>query len=426
MNAGRLKIHKPIFYSHPRLESSIRKSVTFIATAVILFAGCSSEQPTAEYPHPERDPFSKLMFSGVDPREIDFETLPAVDGEHAVVSKGDETWHYRLHPYLVFFEDRYWCMWSHGPIVEDKPTQHIRYATSQDGLKWTDPKILVGPSDQEGFRHIARGFWLRGDGKLRALASHDEALKDGKTHFFGVSLDLRSYLWDPASQSWKFEGIVFDNAINNFPPKRLPGGEWMMTRRDSNRALSFLRGGEPSIGVWEVVPYSIKDRPDGLKPEEPYWYEISGGDLVALSRDNSRSGWLLRSFSTDAGRSWTSPVRTNFPDATSKFNVLKVSRGFYVMVNNANPAFRNPLCISVSRDGLVFSSLRKLPIPSSIDGVAWESGTMYSIKYSDAKYDSLQYPHVIEQDGSLLIAFSRKKQTVEALRVSLDGIEELL
>ena len=40
----------------------------------------------------------------------------------------------------------------------------------------------------------------------------DEALKDGKTHFFGESLDLRSYVWDSASQGWRFEGIVFDNA----------------------------------------------------------------------------------------------------------------------------------------------------------------------------------------------------------------------
>lgn len=422
MSTELLKMHKAMCFCQSAKEGSIRKLTTFLLVIVVLSAGCSSEQDTANYPHPKNNPFSERMYSGGDPEAIDFENLPVIEGAHGVVSKGDATWHYRLHTYLVFFEDRYWCMWSHGPIVEDKPTQHIRYATSQDGLNWTEPKMLVGPSDRAGFRYIARGFWLRGDGKLRALASHDEALKDGKTHFFGESLDLRSYLWDQRSQSWQLEGIVFDDTINNFPPKQLPNGKWMMTRRDSNRTVSFLIGGEPSIEDWEVVPYSIKDRPDGMQPEEPYWYEITGGDLVALSRDNSRSGWLLRSYSTDEGRSWTAPVRTNFPDATSKFNVLKVSRGFYVLVNNANPARRNPLCISVSRDGLVYSSLHRLPIPSSIDGVVWETESTYS----STKYDSYQYPHVIEQDGNLLIAFSRKKQTVEVIIVSLDEIEELL
>lgn len=409
-------------FPHALSVACIRIPTTLLTAAILLLIGSSCRKESAEYPHPEKNPFSVHMYAGSRPEAIDFDTLPEVKGDHAVVSRGDETWHYRLHTYLVYFEGRYWCMWSHGPIVEDKPTQHIRYATSSDGLRWTQPEILVGPSSEEGFRHIARGFWLRGDGKLRALASHDEALKDGKTHFFGESLDLRSYLWDSAKQSWQLEGIVFDDAINNFPPKRLPDGEWMMTRRASDRSISFLRGGDPSIEDWEVVPYSIKDRPDGLRPEEPYWYEISGGNLVALSRDNSRSGWLLRSFSTDQGRSWTSPVRTNFPDATSKFNVLRVSRGFYVLVNNANPKRRNPLCISVSQDGLVFSSFHKLPIPSEIDGVVWETGS----DYSSTKYDSYQYPHIIEQDGNLLIAFSRKKQTAEIVKVSLDDIEELL
>jgi len=39
---------------------------------------------------------------------------------------------------------------------------------------------------------------------------------------------------------------------------------------------------------------------------------------------------------------------------------------------------------------------------------------------------SVQYPHVIEHDGHLLIAFSRSKKQTELLRVSLDAIDSLL
>jgi hypothetical protein len=378
-----------------------------------------------EYPDPESLPESPLMLDlpkiRTDSSLIDFSALPVLKGEHAVISKGDSVWHYRLHTYLVYFDNRYWCMWSHGPKVEDKPTQHIRFATSVDGVKWTEPAILVGTSEQPGFRHIARGFWLRGDGKLRALASHDEALKDGHTHFFGESLDLRSYLWNANEGRWEFEGIVFDDTINNFPPKKLKTGDWMMTRRDSDRAISFLVGGQTSISDWQVVPYSIINRDDGLQPEEPFWYELPDGNLVALARDNAKSGRLLRSFSVDDGNSWTAPVRTNFPDATSKFNVIRLSTGQYVMVNNANPERRNPLCLSVSEDGLVFTTLGILPIPDHIEGVEWESDSTYS----STAYESFQYPHVIEHGGKLLIAFSRKKQTAEVVRISLDEIEKL-
>jgi hypothetical protein len=37
----------------------------------------------------------------------------------------------------------------------------------------------------------------------------------------------------------------------------------------------------------------------------------------------------------------------------------------------------------------------------------------------------VQYPHVIEQDGHMWIAFSQKKQT-KLLRVSLDSIDAML
>jgi hypothetical protein len=387
----------------------------------LLFATISWGNPIADYPHPNKNPQSSLMFEGADPNGIDFTMLPVLNGQHAVISKGDSEWHYRLHNYLTHFDGRYWCMWSHGPFVEDKPTQHIRFATSEDGIKWTEPGILVESSSLAGFRHIARGFWLRGDGKLRALASHDEALKDGHTHFFGKSLDLRSYVWNAPEGRWEFEGIVFDDTINNFPPKKLKTGDWMMTRRTSSRTISFLVGGQYSISDWKVIPYSIKDREDGMKPEEPFWYELPDGNLVALARDNAKSGRLLRSFSVDDGNIWSSPVRTNFPDATSKFNVLKTTTGLYVLINNANPKHRNPLCISVSRDGLVYRSLHRLPIPEQMDGVDWEKES----SQPNTKYESFQYPHVIEHDGALLVAFSRKKQTVEVLKISLLDIEAI-
>ena len=85
-------------------------------------------------------------------------------------------------------------MWSHGPIVEDHPTQHVRYATSDDGLHWSDAKEMMPPDPDPEFRYISRGFWIR-DRKLLALASRDEAKTNGRIHFFGKSLALRAYEW---------------------------------------------------------------------------------------------------------------------------------------------------------------------------------------------------------------------------------------
>src|SRR5579862_325077 len=74
-------------------------------------------------------PMLNLPVTAGDPGLIDYFSLPVLAGEHAIVSRGEAPWAFRLHSYLAFFDGQYWCMWSHGPVIEDKPTQHVRYAT---------------------------------------------------------------------------------------------------------------------------------------------------------------------------------------------------------------------------------------------------------------------------------------------------------
>ncbi len=354
-----------------------------------------------------------LADTGTDPEQIDFAALPTIGGEHAVVSVGDRPWPFRLHNYLAHYGGKYWCCWSHGPVIEDRARQHLQYATSDDALNWSEPRVLAGPP-RKGYGYIARGLWIR-DGELLALASLFEA-----PGYNGGALELLAFRWDPASGEWQSAGRVFDNALNNFPPKKLPGGEWMMSRRASDRSVSLLIGGVKSLADWRVVPFSSYRAEGGGRPEEPYWWTLPGGKIVGLFRDNGKSGRLLRSFSADEGRSWSPLVKTNFPDATSKFHGLETSRGDWVLVSNPNPRRRNPLCLSISPDGLVFTHMFRLPIPEHLSEVDWVADS----DYSATKYESLQYPHVIEHAGSLVVAYSRKKQTVEVVKIPLATLDE--
>jgi BNR repeat-like domain len=390
-----------------------------MTTATLVSISCLLWCADLSRPDPATNPHSQLMLdlpgSGTDPTKIDFAALPTVPGKHAVVSVGDEKWQFRLHNYLARYDGRYFCFWSHGPVIEDQATQHLQYATSRDGLEWSEPAVLAGPP-REGFGYVARGLWLR-DGQLLALASLFEA-----PGYDGGQLELVAFRWKSDQNTWQPAGRVFDDALNNFAPKKLPSGEWMMSRRASDRSVSLLIGGVSAIDDWQVIPFSAYRLSGGGSPEEPYWWTIGGGAIVGVFRDNSRGGRLLRSFSTDNGRTWTRVVRTNFPDATSKFNVLKTSRGYWVLVSNPNPKGRNPLCLSTSTDGLVFTRMTRLPIPEKLAGVEWVENS----RHGTATYESLQYPHVIEHDGSLLIAFSRRKQTVEVVRIPLAEVDAVV
>ncbi|MEX2579315.1 MAG: exo-alpha-sialidase [Verrucomicrobiales bacterium] len=360
------------------------------------------------------DPSSPAMLAGEwmpdDPHQIDYALLPRIPSEHAVIHSVKEQKGVNQHNYLAHHDGRYWAMWSDGPAIEDRVGQVVKFATSPDGLVWSEAKILTpnppgsGPDSpyyntrsDEGFRYIARGLWGR-EGELHPFATLDEA-----AGFFGESLALHAFRLAADGESWEDTGVIADNTINNFPPKRIPTGEWMMSRRPwdyKSAGVDFLVGGVESADQWESFP--VLGSSDQLKAEEPLWWTLPDGRLSALFRDNGGSKFLHRSFSADHGRTWSAPVRTDFPDATSKIFGLRLSDGRYVLISNSNPRARDPLTLAISDDGVVFHKL------------AWLVGGRH-----------VDYPHAVEHRDHLLVAFAGGKQSVELLRIRLDDLDVL-
>ena len=313
--------------------SIMLRPLTLLSLALLGFACAATSNAIAEPPEKSTavDP-SPVMLAGdwvpENPHQIDFAALPKIPSQHAIVSDVRKQHGVNQHNYLTFYNGQYWAMWSDGPGVEDQAGQRVSYATSKDGLSWSKPKYMTpeppgsgkdseyyGTRSPKGFRWISRGFWQR-DGELLALASLDES-----AGFFGPSLELRAFRWDNQKDAWVEHALVHKNAINNFPPKKIPTGEWMMSRRPydyTKRGVEFLAGGVAAIDQWEAFP--VLGSSEELAAEEPYWWVLPDGRLTALFRDNHARGYLYRSFSHDNGRSWSRPVRTDFPDARSKFS----------------------------------------------------------------------------------------------------------
>lgn len=388
----------------------MRKLLPFFLLAIAPVATAIDLSP----PDPESNPDSALMLDlagTTDPGTLDPFSFPQLPGEHTIISdvRDKEGTRVHQHAYVAHFYGRYWAMWSDGPGIpkegatveelrnlvprHDQPDTRVSFATSDDGVTWSEPMDLSGPPRKEGFGWIARGYWIRED-EVLALATHFNA-----PGYEGEGLSLEAFYWNEATGKWEPHGTVRDDSMNNFPPKKLPSGEWLMSRRDHQRQVTTMIGGVKSFDDWTIKP--LASYGGKQKPEEPYWYVLPDGkNLVGLMRDNSGSQRLLRAFSTDNGESWSNLVTTNFPDAKSKFFALRTSRGYYALVSNTNPKKRDPLTLAISPDGLVYTHLFFLIGNRHID-----------------------YPHMIEHDGSLLIAFSGAKQTMEVMKISLDEID---
>ena len=97
-------------------------------------------------PDPRTNPDSPIMLRGdwfEDPHQIDFDQLPKIHLQHAVVSDVTEIDGVNQHNYLIHHDGKFWIMWSDGPGVEDRVGQVVKYATSDDGLHWSDPEMLT-------------------------------------------------------------------------------------------------------------------------------------------------------------------------------------------------------------------------------------------------------------------------------------------
>jgi hypothetical protein len=387
------------------------KSIQQILAALLVLADLNLVKVHAEPVDPAVA--STMLNAGWLPRAnrfVSFDLLPRLTSEHVVVSDVRAANGVNQHNYLAYFQGRYWIMWSDGPGIEGRVGQRVKCASSLDAIHWSPPDFVTpvaansGPdspvyntNSTAGLRWVSRGLWER-NGDLIALASLDEA-----AGYFGPSLELHAFRLNTADDSWTPLGVIADDAINNFPPKLLPSGEWMMSQRTHDYATvgtRFLIGGVSGIDQWQSFPVFGSDQ--SLKAEEPFWWGLPNGGLMSLFRDNAKSGFLYRSFSDDMGRNWSSPVKTNFPDATSKFHGMRLSDGRYILISNPDPERRDPLVISISDDGLVFHTMAYLV------GGRW-----------------VDYPHVIEAEGSLVVAFSGGKQTVEVLKIPLSELDSV-
>ncbi|MEZ5355494.1 MAG: sulfatase-like hydrolase/transferase [Bryobacteraceae bacterium] len=352
-----------------------------------LVAACARQTETAR-------PLERLLAD--EASLADPAALSIVPAKTSTVFRGEEGKSgFNLHSYITHYDGKFWAVWSSGLVGEDEPGQKVRYATSVDGHIWSEPG-LVADAPQKPGRWIARGIYEEG-GRLKALAAYVEGtardLPPGPLKW--SALRLERFEWD--GSQWRSEGLYIDNCMSNYPPRML-GGKLFMTCRDGERRTSIARAAPG--GQWELerLPGSVNE-----KFSEPSWYLAADGTAHLIFRDAERSKYLLRSVSTDQGKTWPEPVRTNYPDATSKNFSGRLSNGWYYLINNPNQKGRDPLAISFSKDGWQFSR------PMALRAKASERRYAGGAKGTR----SFQYPHAMERDGSLWVIYSTNKEDIE-------------
>ena len=384
-----------------------------------------------------------LSLPGINTKtgSIEFNRLPVIKGKHSLISRAvihdknansikyGPTYKQQNHAYLTHFNGEFWMSWTYGPPVEAMPTAHVLYATSQDGLNWSAPKKVFSPP-KAPYANIARGFWQY-EGNLYLLSANFKApgVFSKRERITDKELKLALYKWSDQDQKWHFENNIIEDGLNNFSPIKISEDSWAMTLRDDNRNVSVAKFHGDDLTHWERHHVVDELKVENFLPDEPILFNQTDKNLHLFFRDNKLSNRLFYAGSKDSGQTWTQPVKSNFTSSYSKFFILKTSKPLYLMVLNGNPeAIRKEMHIAISRDGLCYNRLAKLDIPTNFVADTPLSLSFWRQRYLKFKRRSnhIMYPHAVEHNNHIYIAFSRNKTQMEMFKVDLNDLDALL
>jgi len=331
-------------------------------------------------------------------------------GTQSLYHATPETGTYSHHSHIMFHGGVLYATWSNHAADEDAPGQRVLMRRSTDPLgSWGDCVELFPPLDRvDRAEHDGAG--------RRTQCANGFAVLDDVLYAF-------SEVWDDGGGCR--EGGQ-GRLVRRVGPGDTPGNIfWLRTDAPASKVgLPAFPPGEPALVDWLTAHLrrpgneltwdfrNLTTRPtadDGhlLCEPTPAW-RLADGAWCKLYRDLGASFHNYASFSRDDGATWIPPTRTTFPDANSRATAGTLPDGQVYVVSNTSPSGRDPLVISLSRDGLTFDRafiLRVEAPPRRHEG-RW-------------KGHGFQYPNTAVVGEHLWVMYSVNKEDVQLTCIPL-------
>lgn len=327
---------------------------------------------------------------------------------------------YNHYACLVFHEGRFHAMWGNHPLGEDAPGQRVLYSSSDEWGKWSDPVELFGPPgpilprSQRGI-HLKPDRWVVLDGKLFAIVYvHGAGRYPIAAEVFDGEIRGDIFPFDPVPSEHRLPSFMTLREASN---EHLP---WVDKIREWYRI-------NDQISWWAMVDGRQARRGiDNATVIESFTYRAKDGEIALMMRDWGTPGnpvhsnRMYVSFNEDT-ENLLPPWPTNIPDSPTRSEALRLECGTILLIGSqlaisldeALYLDRDPLTISISKDGYVFDEVHILRTHSKsqfrIPGV---SGRNHGFAYSSS----------IVKDGWLYTLYSISKEDMGITRARLNDL----
>ncbi len=331
-------------------------------------------------------------------------------------------WTYNHQPMMAYWNDTFFMHYLADPVDEHVPPSQTLLQTSQDGYNWTNPEILFPiyrvpdgytkpgrddkAKDLDAIMHQRVGFYVSSDDRLFAMGYYGVAFdkKDDPNDGNGIGRVIREINADGSLGPIYF--IYYNHGFNekntSFP---------FYTR---NKDKGFVKACKEILANPRYMMQWVEeaDRNEPLIPLNKSYkaycdYTLPNGELVALWKH------ALTSTSSDGGNTWAEPVERakGFVNSNAKIWGQRLSDGTYATVYNPSE-FRWPLAISLSKDGLEYTTLNL--IHGEISPMRY--GGNYK-SYGPQYVRGIQEGNGTPADGDMWLSYSVNKEDMWISRV---------
>lgn len=376
----------------------------------------------------------KIHYTGTElanPAYHDGQLSPVVGGHNIQIMRANREfpdssngngWTYNHQPMLAYWNGQFYYQYLCDPVDEHVPPSHTVLMTSKDGYHWTNPQIVfpeykvpdgytkAGRQDVAknliAIMHQRVGFYVSKSGKLITMGNYGVAMdkKDDPNDGNGIGRVVREIKKDGTYGPIYF--IYYNHGFNE------KNTAFPYFKRSKDKA--FVKACQEILDnpLYRMQWVEEADRNDPIIPlNKEYkafnYYTLPDGKIACLWKH------ALTSISEDGGNNWAEPVlrAKGFVNSNAKIWGQRLSDGTYATVYNPSE-FRWPLAISLSKDGLEYTTLNL--VHGEITPMRY--GGNYK-SYGPQYVRGIQEGNGTPKDGNLWVAYSVNKEDMWVSRI---------